>query len=563
MAKVPCDPAQVVVSHASFRVQLARPVAGRVTADTVRLDAVPGARRRRAPVVWSGRTVPGGDPAAQLLQAVRQSGRTWATGPGPEGDVPGATQVLPRVSLDDPPTTVIGPRRGPDLAPGPDRRTGPQAPRRVYRRDGGPVAGDEGVSRAWPTASYPLSDTPPAGPSGGRPGGPFDGWSGTDGPQDRTAATEPESGRRQRRGGVATGVRHAYYPGRRMNLGIVLLPMRIFLGLISIYAGMGKLSDPVYFDGGERGSMVTWLQSLHPWPVAEPLRDFALNHPVGAGLTVAFLQVVVGVLTVMGLWQRLAAAIGASLSAALLVTVSWRTVPAYDAPDIIYLAAWSPLIIAGAPVYSMDARLAGEAWRRLGPRVALWDLRRRVLRRGATMAAVAAGVTLLFGSMLGGAVRSSQTVNAPEREEPPSNHLPGSPLPRKSGDRADRPATGTGRADAVPSPGRHSPGPSAPATSATPETVPGGAATAGSTAGTGAGTTPGRTQGATQGARQQAPTRQVLPEATSGPTTSGGAGAATSGTTSATGDGAGTSAGSGGTSGGSSTGGGALGGLLG
>ncbi|MEE4590238.1 hypothetical protein V2K49_46090, partial [Streptomyces sp. DSM 41602] len=86
-------------------------------------------------------------------------------------------------------------------------------------------------------------------------------------------------------------VRHAYYPGHRMNLGVVLLPMRVLLGFISIYAGMGKLCDPVYFDGGERGSMVKWLNSLQPWAVAEPLRDFALSHPVGAGLTVAFLQV--------------------------------------------------------------------------------------------------------------------------------------------------------------------------------------------------------------------------------------------------------------------------------
>ena len=32
---------------------------------------------------------------------------------------------------------------------------------------------------------------------------------------------------------------------------MVLLPLRIFLGFISIYAGMGKLCDPVYFDGGD------------------------------------------------------------------------------------------------------------------------------------------------------------------------------------------------------------------------------------------------------------------------------------------------------------------------
>ena len=122
---------------------------------------------------------------------------------------------------------------------------------------------------------------------------------------DRFEARDDDDPGAKRRG--TDTVRHAYYPGRRMNLGVVLLPLRIFLGFISVYAGMGKLCDPVYFDGGERGSMVKWLQSLHPWALAEPLRDFALSHPVGAGLTVAFLQVVVGVLTICGLWQRVAA----------------------------------------------------------------------------------------------------------------------------------------------------------------------------------------------------------------------------------------------------------------
>lgn len=216
-----------------------------------------------------------------------------------------------------------------------------------------------------------------------------------------------------------------------MNLGVVLLPLRVFLGFISIYAGMGKLCDPVYFDGGERGSMVTWLHTLNPWALAEPLRDFALAHPVGAGLSVAFVQVIVGVLTVFGLWQRFAACFGALLSAALLMTVSWKTVPAYDAPDIIYLAAWSPLIIAGAPVYSLDGRLAGEAWRTLGPRSEIWRLRRRVLRRGAVMASVVCGLTLLIGSLLGGAVRSSTVVTVPGPGEAPSNYLPGRPLPQE------------------------------------------------------------------------------------------------------------------------------------
>ncbi|ARE75877.1 DoxX family membrane protein [Streptomyces sp. NPDC059558] len=386
MVKVPCDPAQVIVNHASFRVRLApspsarsKPAKapGRAPVLGGAAVAAAGATRRRAPVVWSGKS-DAGDAAAMggLLQAVREAGRGHDEYDG------GATQVIPRIDLahdlaeDTVATpTVIGQRSYGDPA-----ETRPLAAVR----------------------DLPYQEPPGSG-----------------------------SGADSRRTGPDTRGQASYYPGRRMNLGVVLLPLRVFLGFISIYAGMGKLCDPVYFDGGERGSMVTWLHTLTPWALAEPLRDFALAHPVGAGLSVAFLQVIVGVLTVFGLWQRFAACFGALLSAALLMTVSWKTVPAYDAPDIIYLAAWSPLIIAGAPVYSLDGRLAGEAWRTLGPRSEIWRLRRRVLRRGAVMATVVCGLTLLVGSLLGGAVRSSTVVTVPGPGEAPSNYLPGRPLPQE------------------------------------------------------------------------------------------------------------------------------------
>ncbi|MFE6776576.1 DoxX family membrane protein [Streptomyces sp. NPDC057702] len=455
MAKVPSDPAQVIVNHASFRVRLATPVRSGALAETARLAALAGAgaglrsrpARRRAPVVWSGRTSPGDGAATQLLQAVRQSeaslaatattgatstvraARAVGAGPspahgapgGPGGDV-GATQVLPRVAVEEPPppgqALVIGPR-----TPYNDSETPPGGTRYARGRfDGSPDA--DAFDDGFDTGEHTTVIGPVTGAGHWQGAAAYAG--------DAAADTEHDDARAARKRRGSDSVRHAYYPGRRMNLGVVLLPLRVFLGFISIYAGMGKLCDPVYFDGGERGSMVIWLQSLHPWAVASPLRDFALEHPVGAGLTIAFSQVVVGVLTVFGLWQRLAASVGALLSAALLVTVSWRTVAAYDAPDIIYLAAWSPLIIAGAPVYSMDARLAGEAWRTLGPRVEVRDLRRRVLRRGSVLAAVITGLTLLIGSMLGGAVRSSDTVRVPGPSEPPTNHLPGKTLPGTS-----------------------------------------------------------------------------------------------------------------------------------
>ncbi|KOV66330.1 membrane protein [Streptomyces sp. MMG1121] len=490
MVKVPSDPAQVIVAHASFRVQLGASakrtqsprIARHLSAqDPARMPVVGTAGRRR-PVVWSGKSAPDDTGAHRLLQAVRGSVRQAEE---PEG---GATQVIPRVepgygddydALDQTvETPVVGHQRTASEADGtrllPHMRT---------------------VGGAYDEPPYTEADFDRR-----------DGYGDYDGYRDPSAPDDTERPLKRQGDDPA---RHAYYPGRRMNLGVVLLPLRIFLGFISIYAGMGKLCDPVYFDGGKRGSMVKWLNTLHPWDVAEPLRQFALHHPVGAGLVIAFLQVVVGVLTILGCWQRVAAVVGALLSAALIVTVSWKTVPAYDAPDIIYLAAWSPLIIAGAPVYSVDGRLAAGAWRRLGPRADIWELRQYVLRRGALITVITVGVTLLVGSMLGGAVRDSSRVVVPGPGEAPRNNLPGSALPQEPGT-------------------RHRTAPSA-------STAPTGGATAGASP-SGAATTPGATHtvggttttpSQTQGATGQIPPRHSSPTGgspttTAGPTSTGG-----------------------------------------
>ncbi|MFD6556217.1 DoxX family protein [Streptomyces sp. NPDC058398] len=550
MVKVPSDPAQVIVNHASFRVQLAGASRGQ-SPRIARHPGSPGAgapgrpggaapaggARRRAPVVWSGKSAPDDTGAHRLLQAVRSAGVPHgSTGPTPEG---GSTRVIPRIgeqpgyagdlTVDTVETPLVGSPRAPL---GEEQRLLPQM-RSVGSaydepRYGGPPYGEH----AYTDADFGDGD-----------GYEDDGYEG-DG-YDAEAGDAPV----RRRG--SDSVRHAYHPGRRMNLGVVLLPLRVFLGFISVYAGMGKLCDPVYFDGGKRGSMVKWLNTLHPWEVAEPLRQFALQHPVGSGLVIAFFQVIVGVLTVLGLWQRVAAVVGATLSAALIVTVSWKTVPVYDTPDIIYLAAWSPLIIAGAPVYSADGRLSSEAWRTLGPRADIWDLRARVLRRGALLTAVVVGLTLLIGSLLGGAVRDSSRIVVPGPGEAPRNELPGSPLPETPGER-HRKATPS----ASEAPTRSS--------SATPSHTAGTPGATQETGPSGGGQQPSQTQGSGQAPPQQsspvggAPSTSAGPSSSGGSSTGGGSGGGT-GSTGGTGTGSGTS-----TGGGSSTGQpGLVGGLLG
>ncbi|MDX3455421.1 DoxX family membrane protein [Streptomyces sp. ME02-8801-2C] len=547
MVKVPSDPAQVIVNHASFRVQLgastrlAAPssrVARHLGAseDTARIPVFGAggatAGRRRAPVVWSGKSAPDDTGAHRLLQAARGSSVRHGEQP-PTADA-GATQVIPRIDgdLDYAGSTLDQSIENPIVGS-----------QRTHGSDTGRLLPNmRTTGSAYEEAGYVDSGY-------GQHGDGDDEFR-----YDADEAHDRDADGRSKRH-ANDPVRHAYYPGRRMSLGVVLLPLRIFLGFISIYAGMGKLCDPVYFDGGKRGSMMKWLNTLHPWEAAEPLRQFALQHPVGSGLVIAFLQVVVGVLTVLGLWQRVAAVGGALLSGALLVTVSWKSVPVYDAPDIIYLAAWSPLIIAGAPVYSIDGRLAGSAWRRLGPRTDIWELRSYVLRRGALVTALVIGLTLLIGSLLGGAVRDADRVVVPGPGEAPRNELPGSPLPEKSGER-----------HASKSPSAATKSPTQSATSAAPTsgdvaTTPEEARESGSVTGS----RPTQTQGTVgQAPPQQTTPAQQAPSTSTGPSSSGGGSTGTPGGTNGGSTGGSTGSTGEGSTGGSSTGQpGLVGGLLG
>ncbi|MGW5616499.1 DoxX family protein [Streptomyces sp. NPDC003877] len=510
MVKVPSDPAQVIVNHASFRVQLGgstrRVQSPRVarhlnaTEDTARIPVVTaggaadGATARRRPVVWSGRSAPDDTGAHRLLQAVRHESVRHTEEPPADA---GATQVISRVDAG---------HQGAGYATGyPGDGYEDELVQTVETPVVGPQRSHDPVDG---TRLLPPMRT--VGSAYDEPGYDEPAYTGAD--FEDLPAGEERAGRRSRRHGDDPA-RHAYYPGRRMNLGVVLLPLRVFLGFISIYAGMGKLCDPVYFDGGKRGSMVKWLNTLHPWEVAEPLRQFALEHPVGSGLVIAFAQVIVGVLTVLGCWQRVAAAFGALLSAALLVTVSWKSVPAYETPDIIYLAAWSPLIIAGAPVYSVDGRLAGSAWRRLGPRADIWDLRRYVLRRGALVTAVAIGLTLLVGSLLGGAVRDADRVVVPGPGEAPRNELPGSPLPGEPGGKRQEKRTPSASSSPTQGATAGSASPSAGTTTRPDATREAGTVTGGS---------PSQTQGTGgQAPPQQSSPVDQAPTTTSGPTSGG------------------------------------------
>ncbi|MFF4586854.1 DoxX family protein [Streptomyces sp. NPDC001388] len=137
-----------------------------------------------------------------------------------------------------------------------------------------------------------------------------------------------------------------------------LLPLRVFLGVTFIYAGLDKLTDSAFMKDGGAGSIGDTMRAVRDSSAIPALVDLALKNPVGFGYAIALGELAVGIGLLIGLLARLAALGGALISLSLWLTVSWASDPYYYGNDLVYLMAWLPFVLAGAPYLSLDA-----AWR--------------------------------------------------------------------------------------------------------------------------------------------------------------------------------------------------------
>jgi thiosulfate dehydrogenase [quinone] large subunit len=130
---------------------------------------------------------------------------------------------------------------------------------------------------------------------------------------------------------------------------MALLPLRIFLGVTFVYAGIQKLSDPGFLHPAAATYIGTQLHGFaNGTPGAFLLNTFAIPHPELAGIGVALLEILVGLLVLVGLFTRAAAAVGLGLNLVLFLTASWKTSPYFLGPDIVFVFAWLPFVLAGA-----------------------------------------------------------------------------------------------------------------------------------------------------------------------------------------------------------------------
>ncbi len=158
------------------------------------------------------------------------------------------------------------------------------------------------------------------------------------------------------------------------------LPLRFFLGVTFVYVGIPKISDPGFLQPGASTYIGTQLQAFAAHsPIGFLLQVFALPVPQLAGIGVIGVELAIGVLVLVGLATRWAAAAGALLSVVLFLTASWSVQPYFLGSDSIYAVAWITLVLVGDQgVLTVRPLIFGPAQPDRG-RPATTDLSRRRL----------------------------------------------------------------------------------------------------------------------------------------------------------------------------------------
>jgi uncharacterized membrane protein YphA (DoxX/SURF4 family) len=148
----------------------------------------------------------------------------------------------------------------------------------------------------------------------------------------------------------------------------LLLPLRIFMGITFLYAGVQHLTDPAYFDSSKPGYIGHLVSQ---YAVGSPIHDFLLGavapNAVAFGYMVAIGESLIGVVVLIGLLFRPAAFAGLLLNLTFFLSATWNAFPFYFGSDIVFAMCWLTLLITGPQAgLSVDgiiaARFHGLQW---------------------------------------------------------------------------------------------------------------------------------------------------------------------------------------------------------
>src|SRR5215471_5823123 len=128
----------------------------------------------------------------------------------------------------------------------------------------------------------------------------------------------------------------------------VLVPLRLFLGITFLYAGIQKLTDPQFFNPSATGFIGRQLMAFAQGsPIHNVLVRLALPHAVIFGAIIALGEIAIGIGTLLGFLFRPATFFGMLLSLLFFLSASWHVYPYFYGADIVFFFAWTPLLLAG------------------------------------------------------------------------------------------------------------------------------------------------------------------------------------------------------------------------
>jgi len=160
----------------------------------------------------------------------------------------------------------------------------------------------------------------------------------------------------------------------------VLLPLRLFLAVTFIYAGIQKLTDPQYFNPRAMGYIGKQIAGFaHGTPLHGFLVGVAEPHAMFFGALVAYGELAIGLGTLIGFLARPAAFFGALISLTFFLSASWRVTPYFYGADIVFLFGWLTMLLAGpegAALPTFDVWLATRHGERMLTRMVANPLRR-------------------------------------------------------------------------------------------------------------------------------------------------------------------------------------------
>src|SRR5712691_6526151 len=126
------------------------------------------------------------------------------------------------------------------------------------------------------------------------------------------------------------------------------LPLRLFLGITFIYAGLQKLTDPQFFNPSAHGYIG---KQIAAFAIGSPLHSFLLQvavpHATVFGLLVSYGELAIGIGTMLGLLLRPAAFFGLLISLLFFLSATWRVFPYLYGSDIVFVFCWLTFLIAG------------------------------------------------------------------------------------------------------------------------------------------------------------------------------------------------------------------------